>query len=143
MPERDTMVEFEREAFLTDSRPVREERDRILASPEFRQSESLRRMLLYIVEAVLDGRQHQLKERTIGIEVFGRGEDFDPRLDAIVRVQARNLRTKLAAYYQADGRADGLRVELFKGSYVPSFVEAPTAPAPAESPVVDLVVDPV
>jgi serine/threonine-protein kinase len=137
-------VELERGAFLPEARPVREERDRILASAELRQSESLRRLLLYIVEAVLDGRQHQLKERTIGIEVFGRGDDFDPRLDAIVRVQARNLRSKLAAYYQADGRANGLRIELFKGSYVPSFVDPPAALAPAESPVpvADRVADP-
>jgi TolB-like protein/tetratricopeptide (TPR) repeat protein len=109
---------------VSDPIPVREELDRILTSAGFRQSESLQRMLRFVVEATLEGRQHQLKERTIGTDVFGRGDDFDPRLDAIVRVQARKLRGKLSEYYQADGHANQLRIEVAKGSYVPSFIQA-------------------
>jgi len=67
------------------------------------------------------GRQHRLKEYLIGMEVFNRLEAFDPRVDSIVRVEARRLRAKLEEYYLTEGREDELRIELRKGSYVPLF----------------------
>jgi serine/threonine-protein kinase len=73
------------------------------------------------VEECLAGRQHRLKEYLIGMEVFNRLEAFDPRVDSIVRVEARRLRAKLEEYYITEGREDELRIELRKGSYVPLF----------------------
>ncbi|HWG58820.1 MAG TPA: tetratricopeptide repeat protein, partial [Candidatus Acidoferrales bacterium] len=75
--------------------------------------------LEFVVEESLAGRQHRLKEYVIGIEVFGRVDSFDPRVDSIVRVEARRLRGKLQEYYAAEGINDRIRIKLRKGSYVP------------------------
>jgi hypothetical protein len=77
---------------------VRRQLEHILASSGFRTSESLRRLLRYTVEAALEGRGDGLKEYTLGVEALGRPESFDPHQDTIVRVQARKLRERLAAY---------------------------------------------
>lgn len=107
---------------VTDA-AVRDELGRVLSSPEFAQSESLKRFLRHVVEATLDGRGDELKETILGASVFERGDDYDPRLDPIVRVQATRLRSKLREYYHARGREsdDTLVIELPKGSYVPVF----------------------
>src|SRR4051794_35923545 len=100
---------------------VRDELDRILASPQFRGAESQRRFLTYSVSQTLSGYRDRIKEYTIGIEVFERGESFDPRLDPIVRTQASKLRARLARYYETLGAGDPLRIELPRGSYAPVF----------------------
>ena len=95
--------------------------ERILASPSFAQAEALRRLLRYLVEQTLHGRADQLKEYTLAVDVFDRGESFDHRTDAIVRVQAGRLRAKLEQFYGGEGRSDQVVIELLKGSYVPVF----------------------
>jgi hypothetical protein len=75
-----------------------------------------------------------VKEYTIGVEVFGRGDSFDPRTDTIVRVQARRLRSKLEEFYDVDGATDGVVIELPKGGYVPRFRQA--APPPSRATAV-------
>jgi TolB-like protein/Flp pilus assembly protein TadD len=100
---------------------VRAQLERILASPDLSQSESLGRLLTYVVTSKLEGKGDALKEYLIGVHAFGRGDSFDPKTDTIVRVQARRLRAKLTAYYEGPGEADPLVIELPKGSYVPSF----------------------
>lgn len=104
---------------------VRRQLDRILAHPIFEQSSRQSRFLRFIVEQTLDGKAGRLKGYTIGLEVFDRDRSFDPNTDAIVRVEAGRLRSKLNEYYQGDGRNDLVRIDLPKGSYVPriSFVE--------------------
>jgi hypothetical protein len=79
---------------------------RILTSPSFIQSPRICRFLRFIVETRLAGDLDQLKESIIGIAVFDRPAGYDPKLDAIVRVEARRLRGKLLEYYSADGAAD-------------------------------------
>lgn len=79
------------------------------------------RFLRLVVTAALEGRSDELKEYRLGVEVFDREEAFDPAVDPIVRVEARRLRTKLAAYYSADGRHDEVLIELPKGGYTPAF----------------------
>jgi tetratricopeptide (TPR) repeat protein len=74
-----------------------------------------------VVEESLLGQPHRLKEYLIGLEVFDRREAFDPRVDSIVRVEARRLRYKLDEYYRIEGREDSVRIVLRKGSYVPIF----------------------
>ena len=95
--------------------------ERILGSPPLQSSPSLCRLLRYVVEETLAGRAGALKEYSLGAEVFGRGDEFDPRMDPIVRVQARNLRVRLAQYYDGPGAVDAILIELPKRTYVPVF----------------------
>jgi len=98
--------------------------ERILRSHTFVHSHRIRRFLQFVVEEALRGRQHRLKEYVIGMEVFGRDESFDPRVDSIVRVEARRLRSKLEEYYASNGEPSdttALRICIRKGSYVPLF----------------------
>jgi len=94
---------------------------RIGASRAFANAPMLRRFVEHVVTAAMAGRSHELKEYSIGVEVFGRGPAFDPRVDTIVRVEARRLRSKLQEYYAGEGRADPVVFELPKGHYVPEF----------------------
>jgi TolB-like protein/Tfp pilus assembly protein PilF len=97
---------------------VRDQCARVLASPTFEQAPTLGRLLSYLVDQSLKGNIDSLKEFAIGLEVFGRGPSFDPRLDTIVRAHARRLRHRLAAYYESDGRNSAVILELPKGHYV-------------------------
>jgi TolB-like protein len=83
----------------------------------FAQAERQQRFLRYILAETLAGRAEKLKGYTIGVEVFDRESSFDPAVDAIVRVEAARLRTKLREYYAADGHADKVRFDLPKGAY--------------------------
>lgn len=109
----------------SSSTEVRQHLRRILDSPHFVHARQLQQFLEHLVEAALEGRADDLKEYSLGRDVFRRGESYDPRNDAIVRVQASILRKRLSAYYQNGGRADRIRIELEKGSYVPHFVAPP------------------
>ncbi len=102
--------------------------DRIAASRHFVRSRRLSRFLRFTVEALLEGRSGELKERTIGVEVYHRALEYDPRLDPIVRSEAHRLRTRLAAYYAAEGSADPIVVDYPKGSYVPGLGPNPSDP---------------
>jgi TolB-like protein/tetratricopeptide (TPR) repeat protein len=82
------------------------------------------------VERTLAGLGRQLKEYSIGVDVFGRGESFDPRADTIVRAQARKLRSKLAKYYETEGKHNPLRIEFLKGSYAARICLAETPVPP-------------
>ena len=116
----------------TDAAPrpeaIRLQLDRILASSQFANAPSMRKMLRFVVEHALAGTADRLKEYTLGVEVFARGDDFDPRQDTIVRVQARRLRERLVDYYGLSGSADPVRISLPTGHYVPSFGWAPVVP---------------
>jgi tetratricopeptide (TPR) repeat protein len=100
---------------------IRAQLDLILRSRAFIQSHRIRRFLQFVVEESLLGQPHRLKEYLIGLEVFDRREAFDPRVDSIVRVEARRLRYKLEEYYRSEGREDIVRIVLRKGSYIPMF----------------------
>ena len=100
---------------------IKTQLDRILNSRIFIHSHRIRRFLQFVVEECLLGQHHRLKEYPIGLEVFNRRDAFDPRVDSIVRVEARRLRAKLEEYYLTEGREDELQILLRKGSYVPVF----------------------
>src|SRR5215470_13411404 len=100
---------------------INDQLERILNTPPLVSSPSLSRFLRYVVEETVAGRGGAIKEYTLGLNVFDRGEEFNPRLDPIVRVQARNLRSRLEKYYQTQGVEDPIRIELPKGTYVPLF----------------------
>jgi TolB-like protein len=101
---------------------VRAALQRLLTSKYFAQAESLSNLLRYLVEETLAGRGPELKEFTLGCEVFGRGESFDPKTDGIVRVQASRLRAKLRDYYAAEGKDDELVVSVPAGAYAAEFL---------------------
>jgi hypothetical protein len=111
---------------------IREELDRVLTSPEFRTSKRSQDFLKYVVEHTLSGQSDLLKERTIGIEVFGRSTDYDPGEDATVRVKAGEVRKRLGLYYAEQGAHDPLRIELPLGTYIPEFRTGETASALVE-----------
>jgi hypothetical protein len=122
---------------------VREELTRVLASHEFRSSKRSQDFLRYVVDHALSGDTDVLKERTIGIEVFGRPTSYDPSDDATVRVKAGEVRKRLGLYYSDQGAQDPIRIELPSGTYVPEFHAAPasrageaeiSAPAPTPAP---------
>jgi hypothetical protein len=130
---------------------VREELSRVLHSDEFRASKRSQEFLRYVVEARLSGHADLLKERTIGIEVFGRSADYDPTEDATVRVKAGEVRKRLVLYYSNHGARDPVRIELRPGSYAPEFrfadepagaVESVMAPAAAQVPETQAIVHP-
>jgi TolB-like protein len=104
------------------SEAIHSELDRILSSATFIRSKRLGRFLRFTVEQCLEGRQNSLKEYLVGVEVFNKLETFDPRIDSIVRVEARRLRSKLERYYQTEGREDEIVIQFRKGSYVPMIL---------------------
>ena len=101
------------------------ELEAVLSSTSFQRAPGLRTFLRYVVERTLEGHAEDLKEYAIGVEALGRGQSFEPRTDSIVRVQARRVRERLAAYYAAEGRDSPLRIELPVGGYAPEFRTAP------------------
>jgi len=109
---------------------IRTELEKVLSSRLFSTAAGQSRFLRFVVEETLQGRAGLLKEYSIGVEAFGRGESFDPRQDSIVRVEARKLRSNLAEYYQAEGRYDPARIELRKGAYIPTFTRWASADSP-------------
>lgn len=122
---------------------IRQQLDRILASVTFQKVERLKRFISFIVSETVAGRGTQLKEYVVGTAVFEKDPSFDPRNDPIVRVQARRLRVRLDHYFQEEGGADEVIIELPKGGYVPSFrlrgddprVAHGVAPAPGQNTI--------
>jgi TolB-like protein len=111
---------------------VRAELERILASSSFALSQRHRKFLSFVVEETISGRADRIKAYTIATSALGRGENFDPQRDSIVRIEAGRLRRELERYYLTEGAGASLRIEIPKGSYVPQFVTAAEArPIPA------------
>jgi hypothetical protein len=114
---------------------VRQELNRVLSSHEFHTSKRSQDFIRYVVEHTLAGRADMLKERTIGIDVFGRSTSYEPSDDATVRVKAGEVRRRLGLYYAGQGATNPVRIELPAGTYIPEFrwVEVPGI-APPETP---------
>jgi len=91
--------------------------DRIVGSKTFRSADGLRRLLSFLADKTLCGEGDQLKEYSIGIDLFGKPSTYDPRRDSAVRIQVGRLRQKLADYYQAEGKHDPIMVALPKGRF--------------------------
>ncbi len=106
---------------------VRGQLERLLAHPLFTNSKRYPVLLAYAVEQTLLGHANELKERTIGVEAFGREPSYDVNLDPVVRTTAAEVRRRLIQYYYSPEHAGELVIELQAGSYVPIFRE-PIAP---------------
>lgn len=100
---------------------IREQLERILESPGFRNSRRYPNLLRHVVERTLQGQTSDLKERSLGIDVFGRSPDYDPAIDPVVRVSAGEIRKRIAQYYHESGHEGEIRVDLPLGSYLPEF----------------------
>jgi hypothetical protein len=95
--------------------------EKILRSASFRNASMLQHLLQYLATKAYDNGSETLKEYTIGVEAFGRPQDFDPKTDTIVRVQIHRLRQKLKEYYDSDGADDPVWIDIPKGHYLPTF----------------------
>jgi hypothetical protein len=105
---------------------------RIMSSRHFAASERLQSFLRFVVEQEMSGRAGELKEYTIGVQVYRRPASFDPKADSIVRSEARRLRSRLVAYYDGEGAQDPVLIALPVGRYVPQITYRPQALSPEE-----------
>lgn len=118
---------------------VRGQLARMLASETFSRSARLSAFLQFVVEENLKGRGDSLKEVIIASELYGKRAGFNPSNDPAVRVDARRLRDRLREYYQSEGAADSIRIEIPKGGYAARFMplgpEAPSGVTNPEEPI--------
>ncbi|HEY8519661.1 MAG TPA: hypothetical protein VIN61_06250 [Gammaproteobacteria bacterium] len=124
---------------------LREQAAKVARSGALGRSRSYARLLEFLAECSAEGRTP--KEVEIAVEVFGRGADFDPSQDSMVRVYAHNLRQKLEHYYATEGRDEPVRLAVARGEYrlvltgaeppaeAPAEAQAPPAPEPARRAV--------
>lgn len=105
---------------------VRDQLRRILGSEGFKASPRMSAFLQYTVEAALQGRIDELKETCVGVAVFNRHATYDPKIDPVVRSEARRLRKKLDDYAETRGAMDQVKISLPKGGYVPLIEKAPS-----------------
>ena len=134
-----SMQDVELPGVVSELAAIREQLQRLLAHPLFANSRRYPALLAYTVEETLKGNAVELKERSIGIEVFGRAPTYDANADPVVRITAGEVRKRLSLYYYDASHAGELVIELPLGTYVPIFrqpelpVELPTGvqePAP-------------
>jgi len=100
---------------------VHEQLEHILASPLFKNSKRYPNLLRYVVERLLQGHTENLKERSLGIEVFGRDPDYDTNADPVVRTTATEIRKRIAQYYHEPGHQTEIRIDFPPGTYLPEF----------------------
>jgi hypothetical protein len=93
----------------------------VLSSETFARADRARALLAYLVETEQNGEAPRLKGFTIAQDVFGKDDDFDPAMDAVVRVQAGRLREHLSTFYAGEGRDQPIEISVPKGTYVPSY----------------------
>ncbi|MGD0616700.1 MAG: hypothetical protein ABSB67_03475 [Bryobacteraceae bacterium] len=110
-------------------RAIVEQLERLLANVRFKNSKRCPSLLRFLVEKTLEGRTEHLRERTLGIDVFGRSQDYDTNADPIVRATAGDIRKRIAQYYHEPGHENEIRIDLPSGSYVPEFHLPPVVKA--------------
>lgn len=115
-------------SLVTDAPRIREQLERLLAHRLFANSKRYPVLLAHIVEQTLLGHAEELKERTIGVDVFGKDPSYDANADPVVRITAKEVRSRLKQYYYEYSEPGELVIELPTGSYVPVFREQDRAP---------------
>jgi hypothetical protein len=111
----------------TERQAVLSQLEKILSDVRFTASKRYPGLLRYIVEQTLAQNEENLKERTLGVEVFHRPPNYDTNLDPVVRLCAAEVRKRLAQYYQSPLHEGELRIDLHPGSYIPLFSHAAAA----------------
>ena len=129
----------------TNSAAEQAELDAVLSSGIFARAPSLAQLLSYICVKHFNGEHHLIKEYNIAVEALGRAADFDQKRDSIVRVEAHRLRKRLRQFYEGEGAAHGIRIDLPSGGYTPVFLyasqpnlEAPPPPDTGDEGAVSL-----
>jgi hypothetical protein len=103
--------------------------ERVCNSQEIRRAARLRDFLHYVAQRTFDNPGSPVSEQEIGVKVFGRPPDYDTSIDNIVRVNASELRKRIAAYFAAEGAHEPIWFEIPRGSYAPRFMPRPVADA--------------
>lgn len=116
---------------------LREHVQELVESPAFKGSRRCQQFLQYVVDKAIAGQIDDLKERSLGVSLFGRSPSYDTGEDAIVRVTASDVRRRLNQYYSE--KESGIRIDLPAGSYSPEFRTQPiresaAPPAPVTTP---------
>ena len=106
-----------------DAGMIQRQLERIFASPEFQATNRQREFLQFVVAETIAGRSDEIKGYTVATQVFGRSENFDQATDPLVSIQANKLRRALERYYLVTGQNDPVRIDIPKGTYVPTFIE--------------------
>src|SRR5271168_2151911 len=97
----------------------------VIEGSAFKGSHRSGQFLQYIVDQAIAGHFESLKERVIGMELFGRSASYDTGDDAIVRVTASDVRKRLLQHYGRYGTTSGFRIRLPSGSYIPEIIREP------------------
>lgn len=121
---------------LISSQQILDHLRQVLADRRFVSADRMASFLRYVVERTLEEKTEEIKETVIAADVYGRGTQYDPKTDSIVRVEASRLRQKLRSYYESEGRNEPIRILLPPGSYVPRF-ETVTLELPALAPATE------
>ena len=127
-----SIQELEQSQSAPDAAAIRLQLERLLIHPLFANSKRYPALLGYVVEQTLLGNASELKERSIGIEVFGRSPSYDANADPVVRITAGEVRKRLSQYYYDSSHAGELVIELPIGSYVPLVRSQEQAASPVE-----------
>jgi adenylate cyclase len=106
-----------------DIEKIQLQHQKILDSPDFQATKNQRKFFQFVVSETLAERAHEIKGYTVATQVFKRKASFDPNLDPIVSIQANKLRRALERYYLVAGQNDPIRIDIPKGTYVPTFFE--------------------
>jgi hypothetical protein len=107
---------------------------RIVSSKTFKTSEVHRNLLTYLAEKSLSGEAQNLKEYTVGLDVFGKPSSYDPRQESVVRMHVGRLRQKLTEYYRTEGVGEPILVDLPKGAFALTFAPRPVVVEPEVAP---------
>lgn len=121
-----------------DRDAIERQLERMLADRHFSHSKRFPAFLRFVVQKTLSGSTDLLKERTLGVEIFGRSPEYDTSSDPIVRVTAAEIRKRIAQYYQEQNRDGELRISLEAGSYIPQFYWPHAAPPLPVAELADL-----
>lgn len=125
-----SLQEMEQSPLAFDGVAVRAQLARLLIHPLFANSKRYPALLAYVVEQTLLGNGAELKERSIGVEVFGRCTSYDANADPVVRITAGEVRKRLSLYYYDPTHDGEIIIELPIGSYLPVFHAPERAPEP-------------
>ncbi|WP_187142979.1 PD40 domain-containing protein [Terriglobus albidus] len=130
------ILDMEATMIVLDQTKLRAQVERLAASAEFARADRMVQFLRYVVAKTLEGDTVALRERQIGISVFERPSDWDPKTDNIVRSEARRLRGKLEAYAASNDPDETVRITMPTGGYGVHFEELASDVAPVEQPVI-------
>jgi hypothetical protein len=107
----------------SDLKAFQQHLEEVLSGEAFRGSHRSGQFLRYVIDQSVNGHCDELKERLIGVKLFGRSPSYDTGEDAIVRVTASDVRRRLLQHYGRYGTASEFRISLPLGSYIPEIAQ--------------------